>query len=187
MRVAPLTTLLPTLIEGSGRSCVIETISDGALCGSMSICDPKRCPATTNGVTPTTVPSTGEKTLVPGGAPTSSADVAPPSSWYQVGCPPPPPKILWKKAWIVPSFRSETISDGALCGSMSICDPKRCPATTNGVTPTTVPSTGEKTLVPGGAPTSSADVAPPSSWYQVGCPPPPPKILWKKAWIVPSF
>ena len=45
----------------------METISDGAFCGWMSMREPKRRPATMYGVKPTTVPSTGAKTLVPGG------------------------------------------------------------------------------------------------------------------------
>ena len=66
--------------------------------------EPKRRPATMYGVKPTIVPSTGAKTLVPGAPPTSSADVAPPSSWYHVGWPPPPPKSLWNTLCNAPSF-----------------------------------------------------------------------------------
>ena len=46
----------------------METTSDGALCGWMSMREPKRRPATMYGVRPTIVPSTGAKTLVPGDA-----------------------------------------------------------------------------------------------------------------------
>src|SRR6185437_6436236 len=40
MRVAPLTTFEPTDSDGSARSCVTDTINDGAVCGWMSMRDP---------------------------------------------------------------------------------------------------------------------------------------------------
>ena len=65
-RVAPLTTFEPSLSDGSARSCVSDTTSDGALCGWMSMRVPNLCPPTMYGVMPTTVPSTGAYTFVPG-------------------------------------------------------------------------------------------------------------------------
>ena len=47
------------------------------------------------GVIPTTVPSTGAYTFVPGTAPTSRADGEPPSSLYQTCVPPPQGIIAW--------------------------------------------------------------------------------------------
>jgi hypothetical protein len=45
---------------GSARRCVSETTYDGEVCGCRSIRTPYFFPLTMNGVTPTTVPSTGE-------------------------------------------------------------------------------------------------------------------------------
>ena len=56
--VAP--TVEPTVRFGSGRTCVSETTSEGLPLGWMSIRAPMCFPASTYGVIPTTVPSTGE-------------------------------------------------------------------------------------------------------------------------------
>ena len=63
---------VPTLSAGSGRSCAIETTAEGSVSGWISICAPTLRPLITNGVRPTTFPSTGEYTSVPAAAPTST-------------------------------------------------------------------------------------------------------------------
>src|SRR5207302_216089 len=95
-----------TVLLAQAGQALLDRVAprDAALCGWRSIREPKRWPATMYGVMPTTVPSTGAKTLVPGAAPTSSAEVDPSSSWYQTGCPPPPPNTLWSSFWTTPSF-----------------------------------------------------------------------------------
>jgi hypothetical protein len=59
LRVAPLTTFDAEPSTDLRFPCYTDTTSDGALCGWMSIREPKRCPATMYGVRPTIVPSTG--------------------------------------------------------------------------------------------------------------------------------
>src|SRR5262249_42902064 len=72
-----------------------ETTSDGAPVGWMSMREPNVRPSITTSSIASTVPSTGEYTSVPAGAPTSSDELdgpCPPGSWYQRGDPPEEPK-----------------------------------------------------------------------------------------------
>src|SRR5689334_13499445 len=73
----------------------------------MSMREPNARPSITVSSIASTVPSTGEYTSVPAGAPTSSDDVdgpCPPGSWYQRGDPVDEPKIACTTRFRTPSF-----------------------------------------------------------------------------------
>ena len=57
--VAPLTTFAPTASDVSAFSCVSDTMSDGATAAGCRCASRSGARATTYGVMPTTVPSTG--------------------------------------------------------------------------------------------------------------------------------
>ena len=92
--VAPLTTSLPTVSDGSGTSCVIVTMSDGAFCGWMSICEPKRHALDDERRDRDDGPVDRRVDVVPGGAPTSSAEHGAAVELVPGREPPPPPKTV---------------------------------------------------------------------------------------------
>ena len=85
---------------------------------------------------------------------------------------------------------TDTTSDGAPAGWMSMREPNVRPSITTSSIARTVPSTGAYTSVPAGAPISNEDVdgpCPPGSWYQRGEPVDEPKIAWTTRFSTPSF